>query len=367
MKLPYEVCSMITDFAVIQPKHDTGPVPMTTTLTPPAVTQVSCNLRNYTLPKYYKDRIFAIQVSRNTNKCNEVESLQSELMYRWLEDFRDHPRKVKQMLLDEADKVMVELEDILETSGNGKHLLHYRYIESIRVVFAGRFRINRTGYLHNWAPRSCIVGFKACKGGQMPRGESPSGRRQLNKDDDLDWEDFEEVRYAYARVLRRIDSEFDDLEFSDVLLHPAVQQIVKELCLLAAANAPAMEYVEVVLEDYNCGSIIRDQFRLPHYDPEGDTLDDLSPLPSEVDEDEEEEEEEEEEEDEEEDEEEEEVEEEEEEEGEEEASEDDPEPKGEPEVGSQDKMIVLKVEDGSKDNGIPVGDDQSKDEAITTP
>lgn len=84
---------------------------------------------------------------------------------------------------------------------------------------------------------------------------------------------------AYVCKLMSINHAFDNQVLIDVLLHPAVQYIVKELCLLGAANAPAMEWVEPVVEEWDSQST-REEFGLPDFEP--DSMDDISPTPSEL-------------------------------------------------------------------------------------
>lgn len=161
--------------------------------------------------------------------------------------------------------------------GSGSHgdcplLTYHTQVTSI-CVWSGRFQINLTCHNYNYAPRSFIVGFRASAGDVVQvRGRSELCR--INADGTLDWEDFNLVRQAYVRKLRQLDSDFHGLEYSDVLLHPAVQYIVKELCLLGAAGAPAMEWVEVLVSEWYDWAT-RSELGMPDYEP--DEVDMVSP------------------------------------------------------------------------------------------
>ncbi|KUI63013.1 hypothetical protein VP1G_10131 [Cytospora mali] len=278
MKFPLEIRNMIADHVVTQPIPECGFCPLTMTLSQPAIAQVNTELRERTLARYYEGREFCLQVPRDDTKRKHAEFLQDEIMHRWIQSCPGYPKKVREMLEEAADEVVADFEECLETMDD-LEFVDYAHVESISVVFSGRFRINRTGYLYNWAPRSCIIGFRAYRG-EKRCSEDRRPRNQINENGELDWEDFDEVREAYARKLRRMDSEFGDLRFEDIAMHPAVQYIVKEMCLLGVAGAPAMEYVEAVLTEWNCyGS--RKILGLPAF--EWDDMDDLSPLPSDKD------------------------------------------------------------------------------------
>lgn len=270
-KVPSELCNNILKYALDQQS------PLTDTLDPPAISQASKFLRHTALTMYYHERELSIQVPYYEDIRDNVEVLQDELMERWNHPpYPGYANRVKDMLEEEANEVEVKVDECLEHLETIESIpLYYSYVTTIRV-WSGRFRINRTSFLYNWAPRSCIVGFKAFAGPQV-HGQRRSQHRRINTDGALDWTDFRLVRRAYADRLRQVDSDFEGLALSDVLLHPAVQYIVKELCLLGAAGAPAMEWVEVLVDDWSDGTTRR-ELGMPDHQP--DDVDDISPPPS---------------------------------------------------------------------------------------
>lgn len=270
-KVPRELCNKFLEYALDQQSH------LTDTLDPPAVSQLSKFLRHTALTMYYHDRELSIQVPHHQDIRDNVEALQDELMERWNHPpYPGYANRVKETLEEEANKVEAKVDECLEHLETIESFsVYYGYIRTIRV-WSGRFRINRTSFTYNWAPRSCIVGFKAFAGPQT-HGQRRSRHRRINADGTLDWTDFRLVRRAYADRIRNVDCDFEGLALSDVLLHPAVQYIVKELCLLGAAGAPAMEWVEVMVDDWNDGTT-RSELGMPDYQP--DDVDDISPPPS---------------------------------------------------------------------------------------
>ncbi|ROW02501.1 hypothetical protein VMCG_06027 [Cytospora schulzeri] len=274
-KLSPEICNKILDDVLPKLTWVDGRMTLTKTLEPPGIAQASKVLRQTALVMYYHEREFSIQVPRDEDSRNKVEGLQDDLMERWNHPpYPGHANEVKERLEEEAEEVAEKFEDCIEGLGS-MGPVYYSFIESIRV-WSGRFRINRDTFTCNWAPRSFIVGFKAFAG--PPRhGQSRKIQNRINADGTLDWTDFNRVRMVYTKKLRSADGDFFDLKFEDVLLHPAVQHIVKEMCLLGAAKAPAMEWVEVMVEEWDAWWTRR-ELDMPDYEP--DEVDELSPLPS---------------------------------------------------------------------------------------
>ncbi|ROW00176.1 hypothetical protein VSDG_03637 [Cytospora chrysosperma] len=293
-KLPPEIRNRILDYVFSDqpdPCSKEGQRPLTKTLDPPGIISASKVLRQTALLMYYRGREFCIQVPEHEDKRTEVEDLQFTLMRR----YNIHPALYDQIMvwLEElADQVAGKVKHCIEGLGSMSSV-HYRFVESVRV-WSGRFRVNGVGFGYNWSPNSYIVGFKAFSG--PPRcGQGRKEHKRINVNGDLDWRDFDLVRRVYTEKLRHIETDIDALNWQDVLLHPALQYIVKELCLLGAAGAPAMEWVEVMVEDWDC-SWVREELGMPEY--KDDRLDDYKKsFPEEEEEEEDEEDEEEEEED----------------------------------------------------------------------
>ncbi|ROV92228.1 hypothetical protein VPNG_09656 [Cytospora leucostoma] len=260
MKLPTEIRQMIAKFAATQIVDQRGKVPLTLSMVPEGITQVSKEFRDYTLREFYSSRDFSIQVPRNTDKLRRIHGLMD------LQSLdRMSPNKsgrTTDMLKQAAEKVVSETEGCIEACAIFG-LLHYHHVESIRVVFNGRCRFVCGDEFSPWQSGSFVLGFKAFDNNARPNEQLRHNwiSRQFKFKRNRDWKDFESVRVLYASQLRDLlyfvdRPVFDATSFEDVLFHPAVQHIVKEMCLMGVMGAPALDWVEIILEDYE-----NDEFR----------------------------------------------------------------------------------------------------------
>lgn len=255
---------MIAKFAATQFVDQRGKVPMTLSMVPEGIMQVSKQFRDCTLREFYAGRDFSIQVPRDIAKLRRIHGPEDLMNIDRL--YPNNPKEITDILEQAAEKVVSEIENCVEACASFG-LVQYHHVESIHVVFSGRFStIGTPEYVTCYW--SFIFGFKAFDTNRRP-DEQRQPDYQINADGNLDWEDLNAVRLAYARKLFDMltDPSTDlgmFLRLEDVLLHPAVQHVVKELCLMGAMGAPALGWVEVILEMYD-DYILRERLGMAEY------------------------------------------------------------------------------------------------------
>ncbi|KAK2609416.1 hypothetical protein N8I77_002913 [Diaporthe amygdali] len=239
----------------------------TRTLKMPPITMVDRLVRDETLRMWCSGRKFSVQVPQNKDVIEKLEAEQEMVMnlHRMnasgysTQDMRD----IAQIFSDDFAEYLKKAPD--------RNLCPFRFIGNLTVTYNGRVRVNIQEMESNWEPRSLIVGFHCYDEAAFETANNrnnlkrPNERKQLDPDGTLNFVNFAAVRKQFVAILIETELWFSMIPYTDALLHPMIQPVIKALCMFVTGQEKRPHWIEVIVEDYKYPSTGRG-LPWPYYD-----------------------------------------------------------------------------------------------------
>lgn len=239
----------------------------TRTLKMPPITMVDRLVRDETLRMWCSGRKFSVQVPQNKDVIEKLEAEQEMVMNLHRMNASGYSTQ------DMRDTAQIFSDDFAEylKKAPDRNLCPFRFIGNLTVTYNGRVRVNIQEMETNWEPRSLIVGFHcydeaafetANKRNNLKR---PNERKQLDPDGTLNFVNFAAVRKQFVAILIETELWFSMIPYTDALLHPMIQPVIKALCMFVTGQEKRPHWIEVIVEDYKYPSTGRG-LPWPYYD-----------------------------------------------------------------------------------------------------